>query len=308
MRVATALPAATEIVYALGVEPVAVSHACEYPPAASDRPTLSSCRIGSAGTTEAINQQVADGDPIELDRDVLRETDPDVVVTQAVCDVCALDTLAVADAVTDLDLDCEVVSLDAHTLDEVLASVVTVGDAIGRPNTARDLVASHRERIDDVERRAATATDEDGRPRCLVVDWLDPPMVGGHWVPELVALAGGEYGLTAPGAHSVPRDWQELVAFDPEVLVVAPCGFDAATTRRDLDHLRTRPGWAALTAVESGAVYAMNGDVLNCGSPRLVDALEHLAARLHPDHVDAPPGDGCAAMPLPVPVGGAVDP
>lgn len=299
MRVATALPSATEIVYALGVEPVAVSHECDYPPEAESRPRLNSCVVDPEGSSEDINEQLEAHESVyEVNRDTLREVDPDIVITQAVCDVCAVDELLIQDAVEELGLDCEILTTDAHSIDDVLDEVLRIGDAIGRPNEARELVDDCRNRISWVEARAAEAVAENGRPRCIVTDWMEPPMVAGHWTPEIVELAGGEYGVTEPEAYSVPEEWDDIVDFDPETLIVSPCGFSIEHTLRDVDELRARDSWSDLTAVQNGDVYAMDGDVLNCSSPRLVDALEHLAGLLHPDYFDTPPEDAYAEVPV----------
>lgn len=299
MRVATALPSATEIVYALGVEPVAVSHECKYPSEAADRPRLNSCVVDPDGTSEDINEQLDAHDQIyEVDRDTLRETDPDIVITQAVCDVCAVDELLIRDAVEEMDLDCEVLTTDSHSLDDVLDEVLRIGDAIDRAEAAQDLVDDCRERITAVEKRAADAVAENGRPRCIVTDWMEPPMVAGHWTPEMVEFAGGQYGITEPEAYSVPEDWDDIVDFDPEVLIVSPCGFSIEHTLRDVDELQNLDGWSDISAVQDGRVYAMDGDILNCSSPRLVDALEHLAGLLHPGYFDAPPADAYADIPM----------
>jgi len=299
MRVATALPSATEIVYALGVEPVAVSHECVYPPAAADRPRLNSCVVDPEGSSEDINEQLEAHDQVyEVDRDTLREVDPDIVITQAVCDVCAVDEILIRDAVEEMDLDCEVLTTDSHSLDDVLDEVLRIGEAIDRETEARELVEDCRDRISQVESRAAEAVAENGRPRCIVTDWMEPPMVAGHWTPEMVELAGGEYGITEPEAYSVPEDWADIVDFDPETLIVSPCGFSIEHTLRDVDELRTRDDWSDLTAVQNSDLYAMDGDVLNCSSPRLVDALEHLAGLLHPDYFERPPEDAYAEVPV----------
>lgn len=280
--VVTLLPSATEITYALGVEPAAVSHECTYPPAAADRPRANTCRIDPDADSETINAQLDADEPVyEIDHATLERVDPDLIVTQGVCDVCAVDSVLVRDAVADRDLDCEILTTDPHSLDDVLGDVERIGAALGREDAAADLVTDLRRRIERI--RDATA-DRDPR-RCLVLDWMTPPMVAGHWVPEMAAIAGGEYGITDPGAYSGPEDFQDIVAFDPETLVVAPCGYSESHTRRDLDELRDREGWDEMTAVREGEVYVMDGDVVNCPSPRLVDALEDLAGILHPDAV-----------------------
>lgn len=281
--VVTLLPSATETAYALGVEPAAVSHECTYPPAAADRPRATACRVDPNADSETINAQLDEDDPIyEVHEDVLERVDPDLVVTQGVCDVCAVDSAFVADAVAALDLDCELLTTDSHSLDGVLDDVERIGTALGRERKAADLVAD----LDACVERVRDATRDLDERRCLVLDWMTPPMVAGHWVPELVDLAGGEYGITDAGAYSGPEDFQDIVDFDPETLVVAPCGYSPEHTRRDLDELRERDGWDDITAVQEDEVHVMDGDVLNCPSPRLVDALEDLAGILHPDALD----------------------
>lgn len=278
--VVSLLPSATESLYALGVEPAAVSHECDHPPEAAERPAANRVLIDPDASSEEINAQLESSDDVyEIRRDVLREIDPDIVVTQGVCDVCAVDEILVEDAVRDLDLDCEILTTDPHHLADVFGDVERIGAAVGRADRASELVADLRARVEAVKARVP----EGERPRTLVCDWMEPPMVAGHWVPELVENAGGEYGLTEPGAYSVPEDWQDLVDFDPEVFVAAPCGFEMEQTLENLDDLRERDGWGDMAAVEDGRVYAMDGHhYVNRPGPRLVDTLELLAWCLHP--------------------------
>ncbi|MBV0903658.1 cobalamin-binding protein [Haloarcula salina] len=293
MRVVTLLPSATEIVYALGVEPVGVSHECDYPPAARERPSVNRSRVDPEAASAEINEQVAaaeEGDGVyAVDREALAELDPDLVVTQGVCDVCAVDHVLVAEAVAELGLDAEVLTLDVHSLDDLFESIHRVGSAIGRDERASALVADLRERVAAVE---ATAARAETRPRVAVLDWLDPVMVAGHWIPEMVATAGGRYGLEDAGAHSRPREWEAVREYDPEVLVAAPCGFDVAQTRENLADLTERPGFDDLTAVREGRTYVVDGHhYVNRSGPRLVDTLEFLAALVHPELFDSPPRD-----------------
>ncbi|MFC7167361.1 cobalamin-binding protein [Halospeciosus flavus] len=288
-NVVTLLPSATEIVYALGAEPVGVSHECVYPPEAREKPRVNTCVVDPDGSSEDINEQLDSHDVIyEIDEETLREVDPDLVVTQGVCAVCAVDSVVVEEAVARMDIDPEILTTDPHSLDDVLDDVERIGTAIGHEAEAEELVADLHERIVDVEERALRAVAEEGRPRALVTDWMEPPMVAGHWVPEMVELAGGEYGITEPGGYSVPEDFGDIVDFDPETLLVSPCGFSLEHTLRDVDELREREGWDNLSAVQDDAVYAMDGDVINCPSPRLVDALETIGYLLHPDYFDGP--------------------
>jgi len=297
-RVVTLLPSATEIVCALGIDPVGVSHECDYPPSVAGTPSVNHSRIDADASSSEINRQVVAaeraGGVYEVDVGTLDALDPDLVVTQGICDVCAVDSVLVEEAVAEIDADPEILTTDPHSLDDILGDVERIGRATGRGERARDLVADLRGRIDRVRERAADAGE---RPRVAVLDWLDPPMVAGHWVPEMVAIAGGEYGLEEAGGRSKPREWAAIRDYDPEVLVVAPCGFDLDQTRENLADLTDREGWADLTAVREGRTVAVDGNAyLNRPGPRLVDSLEHLAGMIHPDRYDPPPTG--AARPL----------
>ena len=298
MRVVTLLPSATEIVYALGVEPVGVSHECDYPPAARERPSVNRSRVDPTASSSEINEQVADaedGDGVyAIDHEALAAVDPDVIITQGVCDVCAVDHVVVADAVAELGLDAEVVTLDVHSLDGLFESIRRVGDAIDRRAQAAELVDELRERVAAVERTAERASET---PTVAVLDWLDPVMVAGHWIPEMVEITGGTYGMAEHGAHSRPREWDEVRAYDPDVLVAAPCGFDVAQSRENLADITERPGFEELRSVRNDRAYVVDGHhYVNRSGPRLVDTLEYLAACCHPDLFETPPRE--AVVPL----------
>ena len=292
-RVVSLLPSATEICYAIGVEPVGVSHECDHPPEAREVPAVNRSRVANAGSSAAVNEQVAGaestGGAYEIDREALQAADPDLVIAQGVCDVCAVSGSLAQEAVETAGVDADVLTLHAHSLSGVLDEIEQVGEAVGRPEAAADLVADLRRRIEAVEAAAAGA---ERRPRVAVLDWMEPVMVAGHWVPEMVELAGGRYGLADPGDRSTIREWEAVCEYDPEVLVVAPCGFELDRTLEHADELTARPGWAALSAVESGRAHAMDGHGhVNRPGPRLVETLEHLAGLIHPERFDAPPAD-----------------
>jgi iron complex transport system substrate-binding protein len=300
MRVVSLLPSATEICYALGIEPVGVSHECDHPPAAAEQPAMNVSRIDPDADSETINEQVAaaesDGGVYDIRREALVAADPDLIVTQGVCDVCAVDEVLVRQVVEEAGLDAEVLTLDTHSLSDLHGAIERIGAATGREAAAADLVADLRERVERVERRAAEAT---ASPRVVLLDWMDPPMVAGHWVPEMVELLGGTYGMADPGTHSEFREWAAIREYDPEVLLAAPCGFPLAQTREHAAELVEREGWADLAAVRNGRAYAVEGHhLVNRPGPRLVDTFEHLAGLVHPDLFEAPPGD--VAAPLPV--------
>ncbi|NLV08562.1 ABC transporter substrate-binding protein [Halomicrobium mukohataei] len=297
MRVVTLLPSATEIVYALGVEPVGVSHECDYPPAASEQPSVNRSRVDPTAASGEINEQVAaaeDEGVYAIERETLAALDPDLIVTQGVCDVCAVDHVVVEDAVAELGLDAEVLTLDVHTLDDLFESIQRIGDVLGRGERASELVGDLRSRVAAVETTAARA---EATPSVAVLDWTEPVMVAGHWVPEMVASAGGEYGLESAGAHSRPREWDEIRAYDPERLIVSPCGFDLAQIRENLADLTERPGWAELSAVRNGHVTLVDGHhYVNRSGPRLVDTLEFLGWAIHPALFDRPPRDAVSEL------------
>jgi iron complex transport system substrate-binding protein len=298
MNVVSLLPSATEIVYALGIEPVGVSHECDYPPAANEQPAVNRSQIDAEATSGEIDEQVLaaqeEGGVYELDRETLATFSPDLVVSQGICDVCAVDEVRVRQAVDELGLEAAVLTTDPHSLADMLADIERIGDALGRNERAVELVSELEGRIDVIE-RAAGATE--GRPRTAVLDWLDPVMVAGHWIPGIVDLAGGRYGLAERGASSRPREWEAIRSYDPEVLVLAPCGFNIEQTTANLADVTGRDGWEDLTAVQRDEVYVVDGHhYVNRPGPRLVETLEFLAWILHPEQFDTPPVD--AVQPL----------
>ncbi|UTF54000.1 cobalamin-binding protein [Natronosalvus rutilus] len=303
MRIVTTLPSATEIVCALGLEPVGVSHECNFPPAVRDLPSVTTSRIDADASSGAIDEQVleaAAGDGVyDVAVDTLDSLDPDLVVTQGMCDVCAVDEVVVERALEEIAADPEVVTTDPHSVADVLADVERVGEAAGVPKRARDAVAALEERIDAVRTRTADLTPDE-RPRVAIFDWTDPVMVAGHWTAELVEWAGGRYGLADEGERSRPREWDEIRAYDPKIAIVAPCGFDLEQTAANLADLTDREGWDELTAVREGRVWALDGNqYLNRPGPRLVDTLEALGPIVKPDRFPDPP-DESVAVPLEV--------
>jgi len=289
MRVISLLPSATEILYALGIEPVAVSHECDYPPAAQGRPAANESRVDPDATSEDINEQVAsaesEGGVYRLRESVLREADPDLIVTQGVCDVCAVDDRLVRATIDDLDLDAEVLTTHPHELDDVFEDIPRIGARTNTETRATELVGELRDRVQAIRRRAPS----NGR-RVAVLDWMDPIMIAGHWIPGMVETAGGRYEMADPGDRSSPRPFEELLAHDPKVLVAAPCGFPLDRTLEHIEELTGRDGFDDLTATKQGEVYAMDGHHhINRPGPRLVDTLQHLAGILWPGTFDAPP-------------------
>ena len=298
MRVVSLLPSATEIVAALGIEPVGVSHECDHPSWAADKPAVNRSRVDPEASSGEIDAQVLDaeesGGVYDIELDTLARLDPDLVVSQGICDVCAVDAVAVREAVDELDLDCEVLTTDPHSIGDVFEDVRRIGVATGTEDRAAALVADLEARVQAVAETARTTAE---RPRVAVLDWTSPVMVAGHWVPEMVELAGGSYGLADHGAASRPVEWEAIREYDPEILIVAPCGFDLDQTTENLADLTDRPGWDELTAVQEGRAYAIDGhQYVNRPGTRLVDSLEHLGGVIHPATFERPPA--AAARPL----------
>ena len=283
MRIASLLPSATEIVCALGArtELVGRSHECDFPPGVEDVPVLTSARIGPLPSSRAIDAAVRDvlKDALaiyQIDLEGLRKARADLIVTQDLCDVCAVSLQDVRSAVARLaQKDVAIVNLHPMRLDDIWSDLARVAEAIGRGAPGARIVQELRARVAEVDRRAAAAGE---RPRVLTIEWLAPVMVGGMWMPELVALAGGEPLLTRPGEHAPTPHPDQLAALDPDVVLVKPCGFPLRRTLEELDELRAGlpRGWRA-------RVYAADGNAyFNRPGPRIVESLEILAACVHP--------------------------
>ncbi|ELZ40596.1 Fe3+-hydroxamate ABC transporter substrate-binding protein [Halorubrum californiense DSM 19288] len=294
MRVASLLPSATETLFALGVEPVGVSHSCDHPPAARELPTLTSTVVDHADRSAAdIDEQMreVDGAVYDLDEERLAALEPDLLVTQATCDVCAVDASEVRAAAERLDPAPDVLACDPHSFADALDDVVRIGEAVGETDAATALRADLRERVDAVRERAERAVTAEGRPRTAVLDWTDPPIRAGHWVRDMVEIAGGDPSFQ-PDGPSEPVAWADVREFDPEALVVAPCGFDRDRAVDAVGDLAARSGFDDLAAVADDRVYAVDGNGLfNRPSHRLVDSLEALFACLHPEYAATEPGE-----------------
>jgi iron complex transport system substrate-binding protein len=215
-----------------------------------------------------------------IDKGLLRENVPDVVITQELCDVCSVSLRDVLSTISDLSKSCQVISLKPRGLDGVLEDILTVGKVCGAEPAAEELVRSLEARIQRVRERAE-ALD---RPRVFCVEWFDPIFASGHWVPEMVEIAGGVDGLGLAGRDSRKIPWERVVAYDPEVLVLMPCGFDTERTAEDIPLLAKNEGWQSITAVKKGSVFATNGSAYySRPGPRLVDGLELLSMMIHPE-------------------------
>jgi iron complex transport system substrate-binding protein len=288
MRIVSLVPSATETLFALGVgdDVAAVTHECDYPPAVLNLPKVTRDVIGPGlppdEVDRAVKELTAAGRSIyELDEKGLRDLRPDLIVTQALCTVCAVSVDDVRAIAERMDPVPRIVSLDPHTVGEVLGDVRTLAQATDAKDAGVDLVQQAAARIDRV--RVAMA-GVDTVP-VAALEWLDPVFVGGHWVPQLIEYAGGVDLLGLPGEPSEQRTWEEVRAARPEVVVVMPCGYDAdrafEEARRYADELRRLD--ARVVIADAAAWFSRPG-------PRLIDGLEWLAHVLHPDRMDAPPG------------------
>jgi iron complex transport system substrate-binding protein len=285
MRIVSLLPSATEILFAIGAGPdvVGVTHECDYPPQAAALPHVTSSALPSAATSAEIDRHVRrslhEGSSLYfLDADLVERLEPDAIVTQELCAVCAVSYEIVERAVRRMRSDPRIVSLEPSSLDDVFATIAFLGELTGREAGASSLLRALRARVESLRWRAHARRE---RPRVLVLEWTDPPMSGGHWTPGLIELAGAIPVLGNPGANSRTLDWSTIAAEDPDAIVVGPCGFDLPHTQRAIVDLANETRWSELRAVRDGRVYAIDGSAyLNRPGPRLVDTAEIVAAAI----------------------------
>jgi iron complex transport system substrate-binding protein len=287
VRIVSLLPSTTEILFALGAgdQVVGVTFECDHPPQARQRKIVSTSALPATSDPAEIDRLVAERmaageDLYHLDRGALSELDADLVVTQDLCAVCAVDVSEVHDALDYLGCQAEVLTVDPYRLDEVLESIQTLGEATGTTDRAKELVAGLTARLEAVQATVA------GRPAVptLVLEWTDPPFAPGHWVPDLVTAAGGVNVLGSAGEKSFRTTWEEVTTSGPEVVVCAPCGFGLADSYRLATELVAQgvlPEQVPVWAVDANASFARPG-------PRLVDGVEALAGILHPQVAGAP--------------------
>jgi iron complex transport system substrate-binding protein len=282
MRIVSLVPSATEMLFALGLGPdlVAVTHECDYPPPARELPKVTRdvlpAGLDAAQIDAAVKERTLAGESIyELDADVLYDLAPDLIVTQALCSVCAVsydDVRVIADEIPSRP---QVISLDPHTVGEVLGDARTLAQATDRKDVAVDLIESASARID----RVRVAVRKARRPRVAALEWLDPPFAAGHWTPQLIEFAGGEDVLGFPGENSEERTWEEIAIAQPDIVIIMPCGYDAEIAHREAEMHRDQ-----LAALGAGEVVAVDASAyFSRPGPRIVDGLELLASILHPE-------------------------
>jgi iron complex transport system substrate-binding protein len=296
-RIVSLLPSATEIVCALGLEEslVGVTHECDYPPAVVGKPQLTASRIShqtmtSAEVDHAVRSQLdGHGSIYDLDEAQLRTLKPDLILTQELCDVCAVSYRTVEQAArmfSEDNTEVDVVSLEPNTIADILANIRTVGQLTGTDAQAEALVAELATRLDALTR---ALVDVSHRPRTLVLEWLEPPFAPGHWVPEQIALAGGNHTFGNAGGPSRTTTAEEIRAYAPDVIVLAPCGYYVEDTLRELPRAQLPLGWHELPAVREGNVWAVDAtSYFSRPGPRVVEGAEILTHIIRPQHFGAP--------------------
>ena len=291
-RIVSLLPAATEIAAALGLtdQVVGVSHECDFPDEANERPRVTYCPVHNTGlTSREVDEWVRralheNGTLYVIDEPLLRELRPDVILTQKLCDVCAVGYGTVARLAETLPGPPMVVNLEPSSVSDIFDDIRRVAEACDVPARAEKLIANLSVRVENVRKQAARIPD---RPRCFLMEWVDPPFCSGHWGPELVEIAGGYDPLGRKHQPSVQIEWQEVIDTQPDVIVLALCGYNIDRGRRDYEILRGFPEFNSLPAAHQGEIYLVDASAYFARpGPRIVDSLEILAGILHPEEFD----------------------
>lgn len=296
MKIVSLLPSATEIVYALGLgdDLAAVTYECDHPPEAQSKPVVVRTALPDdhplppGEIDRLVRERMDRREPLyELDRELIRQIQPDLILAQDLCKVCAVPSGQVDEALAELGTTAKVLSLDPQDLGGILDCIEEVGRVAGAEERARKLTESLRERIDAVRR----ATTRLPTIRTFCLEWLDPPFAGGHWVPEMAEIAGGENLLGEKGASSRVVTWRQVADAQPEVVVFMPCGYYLPEAEEEAPRIYRVPEFRETSAYSSGTVYAVDASsYFSRPGPRIVDGLEILAWTIHPDAFPAPPG------------------
>lgn len=292
MNIVSFLPGSTEIVFALGLgdQLVGVTHECDYPEGARNKPVVVRPSFQPAGLSPqqidaVVTRSLRKGESLYVvDEAMLRGLSPDVILTQDLCQVCAPSGNEVGRVLKHLDRPPRIVWLSPNTLSDILDNIREVGEAVGRRDAADRLILDLAERIRRVRERRVSSVP---RPRVFCMEWISPPFNAGHWMPELVGLAGGEEGLAEKGRDSRRIAWEQILDYAPEVLILCPCGYDLKGAAGQASLLRESPGWDGIPAVRNGRVYAVDANSYFARpGPRIVDGLELMAHLIHPERFD----------------------
>ena len=289
MRICSFLPSTTEIICELGLVDnlIGITHECDFPEIVNtkervimssiDHKTLSSKEIDDLVTENSKNGKST----YLVDKDKLKSANPDIIFTQGLCEVCAVSGNTVIEAVEVLENRPEIISLEPGTVNEVLESIITVGNATGRSEQASELVANLRSRIDVIRNVSERERD---KPRVFCLEWLEPPFVAGHWVPDMVEIAGGENGLRGKGEQSIKVEWEEILDFAPHFIFIMPCGFDIDKTLNEIDTVTSNSIWHQTPASQKGNVYLVDANsYFSRPGPRIVDGIEIIARTILPE-------------------------
>jgi len=289
MRICSFLPSTTEIICELGLADnlIGITHECDFPEAVNskervimssiDHKTMSSKEIDDLVTENSKNGKST----YLVDKDKLKAANPDIIFTQGLCEVCAVSGNQVLEAARVLENRPEIISLEPGTVDEVLESIVTIGNATGKSEQAGELVASLKKRIDIIRNVSVRERD---KPRVFCLEWLEPPFVAGHWVPDMVEIAGGDNGLRSKGEQSVKVEWDDILDFAPHYIFVMPCGFNIDKTINEIDAVTSNSIWHQTPASQKGNVYLVDANsYFSRPGPRIVDGIEIIARTIHPD-------------------------
>jgi iron complex transport system substrate-binding protein len=289
LRLVSFLPAATEMVYALGLHDqlVGISHECDFPPAVKTKPVLvrPALALGKMTLREidlAVAERIRSGGSLySIDETLLSELKPDLILTQNLCQVCATSGNDLIDALKWLQPQPEILWMTPHSLPEIFENINELGQATGRGKAAANFVSKLRERLDYIAQQVKNISR---RPRVFCLEWADPVYCAGHWVPEMVELAGGIDQLARRGTDSVRVQWEDILKWAPEILIFSPCGFNLKKALAQVSHLELQPGWAELPAVRNGRVYTVDANSYFARpGPRVVDGVELLAHLIHPE-------------------------
>jgi len=293
MRICSLLPSATEMVFALGRGDslVGITHECDYPPEASRIPRVTASNIPDGLSSEEIDRMVssnlaAKGTLYELNQSLLEELSPDLILTQRLCDVCAVAFDTVKEVADNLSSQPRVVNLEPHLLEDILENIRLIGSLLDASERAQELIASYQARIAAIREQTKALTT---RPRVFCMEWVNPPYCGGHWMKELVEIAGGTDALANPGGPSSRIEWNRVLDAAPEVIVLTCCGYKLPKVIQEARMLSALDGIEELPAVRNNRVYATNGsDYFSRPGPRIIDSLEILAHLVHPEIFSAP--------------------
>lgn len=308
MKIWSLLPSATEMLFALGLgdEVTGVTHECDYPAEVNSKPRVTVSHIDSSRSGFEIDRQVTERfrDGLQLygiDEERLKAEPPDLIITQDLCPVCAVSPSDFTEHMDATGCLAEVVTLNPTHFWDIVSDFLDVGMAAGRHMEAEDMVDRFQARVWQAQ-KAVDGTER--RPRVLCVEWLDPPMPGGHWVPKMVEFAGGDNAPLTDGEPSRKVPWEEMRQLEPEIIVLMPCGFGPERAAREADGLWELKGWSGLPAVRKGHVYAVDGNAFfSRPGPRVVDGIETLAHIFHPDLFRTSPAPGSVLKLVPPPAG-----